>query len=106
MREKKYTEIKNLSDADFSNKLMKLLASDAMTTNIYVDHTYTITTSGGWARLWKVKKSKDETIYTVSSGEIKKIKIRYNISKSLFKHYVLTAKGFNYIKEIMLEEFI
>jgi len=103
MRKKKYIEVKNMGSLGID--ILSALDEDVKSKRELVCDWYTVTTNGGNNVLWEVNET-NETFYTVSTQELKRIKVRYNISVPQYKHYRLTEAGLQYCKEqIMMASF-
>jgi hypothetical protein len=79
----------------------------------YVESSYTITTNGGASILWQVnRKPKDGgIIHTVSTNPEKYESVEMNGRNGgrfmkqfpVYRHYILTPKGFNVLKGLTVE---
>ena len=97
-RLKKYEFVSQLRST-----ILNDLEADADNFNELVVRYYTKTTSGGEAILWKVNDKHDGLHYTVSTGSVGAYRVNRTIVVNTYKHYVLTAKGVQYVKEQMME---
>lgn len=103
MKKKKYIEVKDMLSLNID--IVPDLENDLQGERKLVKDWYTVTTSGGKDILWEVNE-KDETFYTVSTGELRRIKVSARISVPQYKHYRLTEAGLQYCKEqIMMASF-
>ena len=103
MRKKKYIEVKNMCSLNID--ILSDLENDFQGERKLVKEWYTVTTNGGHNVLWEVNE-KDETFYTVSTKELKRVKVNHYVSVPQYKHYCLTEAGLQYCKEqIMLASF-
>lgn len=98
-RKKKYVMVKDLSELE-----VNVLATLKKTPE-YVEKVYSITTSGGKNILWQVNE-KTGTIYTVSTGEIGRVRVNPHITVPKYKHYVLSPEGIRFVKGIVMEKVI
>lgn len=103
MRKKKYIEVKDMAQLNID--VIPLLAEDVQLEHQLVCDWYTVTTNGGDNVLWEVNE-KNETFYTVSTKELKRIKVNHYVSVPQYKHYRLTEAGLLFCKEqIMMASF-
>lgn len=103
MRKKKYIEVKNMHALGID--ILAELEKDVHSERKLVCDWYTVTTNGGDTVLWEVNE-KNETFYTVSTKELKRIKVNYYVTVPQYKHYRLTEEGLLYCKEqIMMASF-
>jgi len=69
----------------------------------WIEKTYSVSTQGGQGKVWEVIKSSKETIHTVSSETHKSSQARNGFVFHFKKHYVLTEKGYEEIRGMLIE---
>lgn len=97
-RVKKYKQL-----ATLPNELLKDLIVDAEEFNTYVSNWYTKTTSGGEGILWQVNDRQKGLHWTVSTGAVSSYRVNRTVSVNVYRHYVLTEAGIQFVKEQMME---
>lgn len=103
MREKKYTLLVDLPTLGLD--VLQMLEEDNKGPHELVKGTYLITTSGGRGGLWLVREKTGQR-FTVSTESLRTIKVNHYMSVPQYRHYVLTEKGINTIKELVVERSI
>ena len=101
MRKKKYNKIKDLTNIICIQTFLK---QDYETDKKLVSRSYTVTTKGGADILWEVTEH-SETFFTVSTGSIKQVRSK-GFSYRLYRHYVLSDEGVQWLKGMLVEELI
>lgn len=101
VRKKKYEKIKDLSSIICVQTILRI---DYETEKKLVSRSYTITTRGGADVLWRVTEH-GETFHTVSTSSIKKVRSK-GFSYHLYRHYVLSDEGVQWLKGMLVEELI
>lgn len=101
MKKKKYEKIKDLTNIIC---IITYLKQDYESDKKLVSRSYTITTKGGADILWRVTEH-GETFHTVSTSSIKQVRSK-GFSYHLYRHYVLSDEGVQWLKGMLVEELI
>lgn len=108
-RKKKYEEVTDLSKFDEGLQFLEELRLDSLgvfpNRKKLCSSVYSITTSGGKGKVWKVNE-KDRVLFTVSSESVDRVKVNAYISVPKYLHYVLTDEGIKAIKLLVVEHSI
>ena len=101
-KQKKYQLIVDLHALGLDVVIQKLIDDYVKGPKKLCSHVYSITTSGGLSKFWKVNE-KEGVKYTISSGSKRTIKVNNFIRVPEYLHYVLTDEGIQLVKELVVE---
>ena len=99
-RQKKYELVVDLSDKGID--ILDSFIADCNSRKELTCGSYTITTTGGYGKVWKVHEKTGDLI-TISTNSVGTVKVNHYIKVQKYVHYVLTDEGVNYIKELVME---
>jgi len=101
---KKYQLIVDLHNLGL-DKIIEKLVADINGQKKLCSHVYSITTSGGMGKFWKVNE-KEGVRFTVSTDSKRTIRVNNYVSVPEYLHYVLTEEGIRYVRELVVEHSI
>ena len=87
---------------DFSYLNVDVLATLEKDDGTLVSHSFTTTTHGGANKLWEYNGLEGQ-VATVSTGATSYERVNSQVSVPIYKHYVLTDEGFQWIRGQLME---
>jgi hypothetical protein len=96
-RRKKYRLLQ-----DFSHLKVDILTELEKDDGTLVSHHFTTNTHGGANKLWEFNDLEGQ-VATVSTGATSFERVNSQVSVPIYKHYVLTDEGFQWIRGQLME---